>query len=74
VITKWISSINGEPGLLKDVFIYLEANNKKARLKKVALAFEAMTFRKQLIYYRKRGKMAGNVDFGRVAEGDKICE
>lgn len=49
IITKWISSVNGNPGLLTDVFKYLEENSHKEHFKEVALIFDSLSIRKQAV-------------------------
>jgi len=73
LISKWISSINGEPGILVDVLKHLQGNKDKQHLRNVALIFDAMAIRKQQTYDRKKGKMTGNVNLGGTTEGDKLA-
>ena len=74
IISKWISSINGDPGLLSDVFKYLQDNSHKEYLKEVALIFDSMSIRKQIVYDKKNGFNIGNVNLGGLPTCDRLAK
>lgn len=61
-IRNWTSSLNGEPGFLKEVLDSLQTLD--ANDKHCTLAFDAMSIRKQIIWNDKNNKFLGYCDFG----------
>lgn len=64
-LRKWISKFNCSPGFLQEVFLYLKNNvTDKKYLNHVSLTFDAMSIRKQVIFYYNQGKNVGYVNLG----------
>lgn len=76
LISRWLSTVNGDPGILEGVFEYLKENVKeKPHLRNVGLIFDGMAIRKQQVYDSSRGKMVGFVDLGGIqtAESEELA-
>lgn len=66
-IRRWLSSANCEVGYLQEVFQYLENECKKHDyLRDLALIFDSMSIRSQIIFDKKNDKYAGYVDLGGI--------
>lgn len=68
-IRRWLSSANCEVGYLQEVFQYLENECKKHDyLRDLALIFDSMSIRSQIIFDKKNDKYAGYVDLGGITD------
>lgn len=64
MLRKWLSNYNCNVGFLTEIFEYLEAEvSKKPYLKDVALIFDSMVIRTQVIHDIKADKNEGFVDY-----------
>ncbi|EZA46777.1 THAP domain-containing protein [Ooceraea biroi] len=67
MLRKWIGNYNCETGFLSEVFEYLETEVKqKQYLKDVALIFDAMAIRIQIVYDVKSDKNKRYIDHGGI--------
>jgi hypothetical protein len=66
-IRKWLSSVNCEVGFLSEVFEFLKTQSHNDYLKDVALIFDSMAIRKQIVYDKQSDKHYGYVDLGGIA-------
>ena len=64
-ISNWTNSIDCQPGLFKDVFIYLKEKSLiDENYKDCALVFDAIHLKSGLVYDHNRGTNEGFVNFG----------
>lgn len=71
ILRGWVSSVNCEPGYLKEVFNYLKHNTSEKRyLKECALIFDSMSIRKQLVWNSSKKVYSGYVDLGSIVNID----
>jgi hypothetical protein len=66
-IRKWLSSVTCEVGFLSEVFEFLKTQSHNDYLKDVALIFDSMAIRKQIVYDKQSDKHYGYVDLGGIA-------
>jgi hypothetical protein len=56
-IRKWLSSVNCEAGFLSEVFEFLKTQSHYDYLKDVALIFDSMAIRNQIVYDKQSDKL-----------------
>lgn len=71
-ISTWISSVEAEPGFLEEVFKAIATFPDEKR--DVNVICDAMSIKKLVQYDRKRDKMWGYVDFGKIEVEEKEKE
>ncbi|EFN73364.1 THAP domain-containing protein 9, partial [Camponotus floridanus] len=71
MLRKWLGNYNCEVGFLSEIFKYLETEiPQKQFLKDVALIFDSMAIRTQIIHDIKTDKNRGYVDYGDILNID----
>lgn len=71
MLRKWLSVFNCEVGFLQEVFDFLKEQARTSDyLQDVALTFDSMAIRSQLLYDKKTDKHCGYVDLGNVSAVD----